>query len=198
MSNPTPAHPTAGASKPFIASQRRIVTGHDSDGNSIIVSDDMAPNIVQPDATPNMAMIDLWETSSTPASNEGNDDAVARKMPLSPPQGGTIFRILEIPPEKERDFSKVAAVFSQWGEGHVLNKRVNRYPTFHQTKTIDYAIVLEGSVWALLDIGETEMHPGDTLIQRGTNHAWANRSDKPARIAFILIDAAPIHHPAAQ
>ena len=86
----SPAVPT----KPYIASQRRIVTGHDSEGNSIFVSDGMAPNIVQPDATPNMAMIDLWETGSSPASNAGVADAANRKMPLSPPKSGTIFRIL--------------------------------------------------------------------------------------------------------
>jgi hypothetical protein len=180
------------AGKPVIKSQRRIVTGHDEQGNSIIVSDEMAPNIVQPDATPNLAMIDLWETTTTPASNAGNEDAASRKMPLSPPSGGSIFRILEIPPEKDRDFSKVGAVFSQWGEKHVLEKKPARYPTFHQTNTLDYAIVLEGEVWALVDIGETLMQQVDVLIQRGTHHAWANRSDKPARIAFVLIDAEPL------
>jgi hypothetical protein len=185
----------AQAEKPVIASQRRIVTGHDSDGNSIILSDAMAPNLVQPDATPNMAMIDLWETASTPASNAGIADAADRKMPLSPPKGGTIFRILVLPPEKERDFSKVGQVFAQWGEKHVLSqkpKKEKRYPTFHETNTIDYAIVLEGEVWALMDIGETLMKTGDILIQRGTHHAFANRSDKPVRIAFVLIDAEPL------
>jgi mannose-6-phosphate isomerase-like protein (cupin superfamily) len=188
----SPAVPT----KPYIASQRRIVTGHDPEGNSIFLSDGMAPNIVQPDATPNMAMIDLWETGSSPASNEGVVDAANRKMPLSPPKSGTIFRILVLPPEKERDFSKVGAVFAQWGEKHVLAQKpekVKRYPTFHETNTLDYAIVLEGEVWALMDIGETLMKPGDVLIQRGTHHAFANRTDKPVRIAFVLIDAAPLH-----
>jgi hypothetical protein len=180
---------------PYIPSQRRIVTGHDAEGNSIIVSDGLAPNLVQPAATPNMAMIDLWETTGSPASNEGNVDAADRKMPLSPPKSGTILRILHLPPEKERDFSKVGEVFAQWGERHVLGKaKPKRYPTFHETNTIDYAIVLEGEVWALMDIGETLMKQGDILIQRGTHHAFANRSDKPVRIAFVLIDAAPLNH----
>jgi uncharacterized cupin superfamily protein len=58
----------------------------------------------------------------------------------------------------------------------------------HTTDTVDYAIILEGEIWALMDEGETLMRAGDVLIQRGTNHAWANRSAKTARIAFVLID----------
>ena len=60
---------------------------------------------------------------------------------------------------------------------------------FHQTDTVDYALVLEGEVYAVLDEDETLMRAGDVLIQRGTHHAWSNRSDKPCRMAFILIDA---------
>ena len=58
----------------------------------------------------------------------------------------------------------------------------------HRTETVDYAIVLEGEIWAVMDEGETLLRAGDVLVQRGTNHAWANRSSKRARIAFILID----------
>jgi uncharacterized cupin superfamily protein len=58
----------------------------------------------------------------------------------------------------------------------------------HRTDTVDYAILLEGEIWAVMDEGETLMRAGDVLIQRGTNHAWANRSNKTARIAFILLD----------
>jgi uncharacterized cupin superfamily protein len=61
-------------------------------------------------------------------------------------------------------------------------------PGRHRTETVDYAIVLEGEIYAVMDEGETLMRAGDVLIQRGTNHAWANRSSKTARIAFVLID----------
>jgi uncharacterized cupin superfamily protein len=67
-----------------------------------------------------------------------------------------------------------------------------RHAGFHKTDTIDYAIVLEGEIVALMDEGEKVMKQGDVLVQRGTNHAWANRTDKPARVAFILIDAQPV------
>jgi uncharacterized cupin superfamily protein len=58
----------------------------------------------------------------------------------------------------------------------------------HRTETVDYAIVLEGEIYAVMDEGEALMRAGDVLIQRGTNHAWANRSGRTARIAFVLID----------
>ena len=72
--------------------------------------------------------------------------------------------------------------------------RSAQHPGFHQTDTLDYAICLEGEVWAVLDEGETLMKAGDVLIQRGTYHAWSNRGDKPCRMAFVLIDAEPLRH----
>ncbi len=178
-------------SKPFIPSHRRIVTGHDMEGRSVILYDGLASNVRQPDATPNLAMIDLWETHCAPASNAGVADAADRPTRLSPPAGGSIFRILVLPPESERNFSSVSDVFAQWGEERVLTGH-NRHPAFHRTNTVDYAIVLEGEVWALMDIGETLMKAGDVLVQRGTNHAWSNRTNAPVRIAFVLIDAQPL------
>ena len=71
----------------------------------------------------------------------------------------------------------------------VPNDSAERHFFFHKTPTVDYAIVLEGEIWALLDEAETCLKTGDVLIQRGTSHSWANRSNRPARMAFILIDA---------
>ena len=62
----------------------------------------------------------------------------------------------------------------------------------HRTRSLDYAIVLSGEIWAIMDDGETRLVGGDMLVQRGTNHAWANRSDEPCIIAFVLIDAKPV------
>ena len=59
-------------------------------------------------------------------------------------------------------------------------------PSRPQGPSLDYAIVVEGEIWALMDVGETLMKAGDLLIQRGTNHAWSNRSDRPARVCFVL------------
>jgi quercetin dioxygenase-like cupin family protein len=61
----------------------------------------------------------------------------------------------------------------------------------HRTETVDVGVVLEGETWLLLDDGsETRVGVGDAVVQRGTNHAWANRSDSPVRMLFVLIDGA--------
>ena len=67
-----------------------------------------------------------------------------------------------------------------------------RHGQMHRTRSLDFAIVLSGEIWAIMDVGEKKMTADDMLVQRGTNHAWANRSDKPCNVAFILIDAKPL------
>jgi uncharacterized cupin superfamily protein len=59
----------------------------------------------------------------------------------------------------------------------------------HRTSTCDYAFVMSGEIVMLLDDSEVTLKAGDILIQQATNHAWVNRSDKPCRIAFVLMDA---------
>jgi quercetin dioxygenase-like cupin family protein len=77
------------------------------------------------------------------------------------------------------------------GAPEALDRASPRHPGFHKTNTIDYVVVLEGEIWALMDEGELLMKAGDVLVQRGTNHAWSNRTDKPAYVMFVLIDAHP-------
>ena len=77
-------------------------------------------------------------------------------------------------------------------EGYVRDLANKRHPGFHKTDTIDYAIVLSGEIYALMDEGEVLLKTGDVLIQRGTNHAWSNRTEQPCCIAFVLIDAEPV------
>jgi mannose-6-phosphate isomerase-like protein (cupin superfamily) len=68
-----------------------------------------------------------------------------------------------------------------------LDRGNPRHPGFHKTSSIDYAIVLSGEIVALIDEGEVILKAGDVLIQRGTNHAWSNRTVEPAYVAFVLI-----------
>ena len=67
-----------------------------------------------------------------------------------------------------------------------------RHAQMHRTDSIDYVIVLSGEIWAIMDVGEAKLVAGDALVQRGTNHAWANRSNDPCIIAFIQIHAQPL------
>ena len=72
-----------------------------------------------------------------------------------------------------------------------------RHANTHRTRTIDYAIVLDGEIDMLLDDSEIHVKAGDVLVQQATNHAWVNNGTKPCRIAFILIDGNTPHGLAA-
>ena len=179
--------------KPVLRRPRRIVTGHDAQGRSVFLQDGAAPNLIQPEHSPNVGMFNLWRLMSIPASNAGDDDAAPANatFTLAPPAGGLTFRIMEFPPDVERNYAAQKEVFKAYGNAEALTHGSQRHPGFHKTQSIDFAIVLEGEIWALMDVGEELMHAGDILIQRGTNHAWANRATKPARVAFILIATEP-------
>ena len=170
---------------------RRIVTGHDAKGKSIIVSDGPSPHVLRISNRDDFALTNLWVTDSAPASNAGNADAAKRTVVLEPPANGTIFRVVEFPPEKSGAPFDRNAAFAAMGADHAMDPDASRHPGMHKTSTVDYAIVLSGEIWALMDEGETLMRAGDCLVQRGTNHAWSNRSDAPCLVAFILVSAAP-------
>ena len=158
---------------------RRFVTGHRR-GKSVFLKGGRTPNIQhRPGGT---VIHEMWATRRTPASNDANKDGAPKGFRLMPPKRGSIFRIIELTPDSKR----YRAAGSR--PDHAVH---GRHPRFHKTATIDYAIVLEGEVHALMDVGERKMKAGDVLIQRGTSHAWANRSRKTCVIAFVLIDADP-------
>ena len=169
---------------------RRVVTGHDSQGRSIIAGDGPSPHTVAISASPAFGMTDLWVTYDAPANNTGASDPAARKIVLEPPPRGPIFRVVEFPPDAQLagKFDRVEA-FEAIGARDALDPDGTRHPGMHRTHSVDYAIVLSGEIWAVMDVGETPLLAGDCLIQRGTNHAWSNRSNAPCLVAFILVDA---------
>ena len=173
---------------------RRVVTGHNAEGKSIFITDAATPHVFQR-STGSAIVMELWETRSTPADNRGNDDAIARGFRLPPPKNGSVFRIIEYPPDRER-LKALAAELARPDDGSgriaAADKSGARHPGFHKTSSIDYAIVLSGEIYALMDEGEVLLKTGDVLIQRGTNHAWSNRTDAPCYVAFVLIDADPV------
>jgi len=176
---------------------RRIVTGHDADGRSVFLSDGAAPAVQVIEAFGGMAVTELWRTDETPALNAGDDDPAGMEKSLEPSPQGSKFRVVEYPPDSVR-FAGAAreAGFSEIGGRHAMVEDATRHPGMHKTATIDYAIVLTGEIWAVMDDGEALMKAGDVLVQRGTSHAWSNRTDEPCRVAFVLIDAVPVDQPA--
>ncbi|UUX97247.1 cupin domain-containing protein [Aquabacterium sp. J223] len=174
---------------------RRIVTGHDDQGRSIVSSDGPAPSVNTNPKRVGYCLTELWNTDSTPAY-VGNDPdpTVQRKLKLEPPPNGTSVRIIEFGPEgdwlQKIDAEGAKVAWGALGTDQASTNRDGRakHPFMHRTESIDYALVLDGEITLVLDEQEVQMKAGDFLVERGTNHAWANRSGRPCRILFVLID----------
>jgi mannose-6-phosphate isomerase-like protein (cupin superfamily) len=170
---------------------RRIVTATDENGKSYFLSDGMAGNIKEMAGMEGLYLTDLWETTGPRANNKGTADAASRPVHLEPPDGGSILRIVEFPPDRNwRGKRDVSGAFSSIGAGHAPVVG-HGDPMMHITNTVDYIVVLQGVIYAVMDKAETLLRPGDVLIQRGTNHSWHNRSEQPCVIAAILVSADP-------
>ena len=172
-----------------LPSIRRIVTGLDADGRSRIVEDAPATSIRTVAERPGYRAVNVWRTEETPA-RIGALDTTSGHKGILPPKNGTILRIIDFPPEPKDPQELNRMLHATFGGIYddAAHDKGARHPGMHTTETVDYAIILEGEIWAVMDEGETLMRAGNVLIQRGTNHAWANRSAKTARIAFVLID----------
>jgi quercetin dioxygenase-like cupin family protein len=151
-----------GQRAPALRPPRRVVTGHDADGRSVVLDDGGAP---RSHTVPGATFHELWNTAATPAPVGPSEPREPTERPLvTPPDAnGTIIRIVDLEPG-------------------------SRSP-MHRTETIDYGIVLAGEILLVLDDGsETPLAAGDVVVQRGTDHAWVNPGIGPARMAFVLVD----------
>jgi mannose-6-phosphate isomerase-like protein (cupin superfamily) len=170
---------------------RRVVTGHDAEGRSVILKDGVSPNSYVLEKAGGLQLTELWETTSSPADNAGGADAAEHERRIEPKGGGTVFRIIAYPPDSVRlKTIKPEEHFSSMG-AQAADAATRRHPGMHKTDTVDYAIVLSGEIVAVMDEGEVLLHAGDCLIQRGTSHAWSNRTQEPCVIAFVLVAAKP-------
>lgn len=175
---------------------RRIVTGHDEQGRAVFQEDGATPRVVRIGGEIGPLFHEVWNTRETPARiDRASGEPAESGISLAPPTQGTRIRVLDIPPEDERlgamSAEDAKAHFAEVGAGDASSHTddgSSRHHLMHRTETIDYGIVLEGEVTLILDVGETVVRAGDIVIQRGTNHGWANRSGRNCRIAFILID----------
>ena len=140
---------------------RRIVTGHDAAGRSVVLSDAPTPRTLDIGSA---AFHEIWITAQTPAPIDAEEpEPTDRPVRTPPPDNGVTVRFTEMAPGAESPM--------------------------HRTETVDVGVVLEGETWLLLDDGsETRVGVGDAVVQRGTNHAWANRSERLVRMLFVLID----------
>lgn len=173
-------------------SVRRVVTGHDTSGKAIVLSDGAPPHITRPAQQPGLAFYELWNTRACPAPVAATEaEPTDLHRDTAPPPNGTVIRIVDIPPEgaKGPEFDKETArkLFEQVGLGDNAEHTIpGRHPLMHRTESIDYGIVLEGQIVLLLDDEEVVLEQGDIVVQRGTIHAWTNRTDRITRMLFVL------------
>lgn len=166
---------------------RRVVTGHDGTGKAVVLMDGEAPRVSVREAS-GIGSALLWVTDSTPPDLSGQTDAGDREIGVAPPPGGSIFRIVEFPPEKAVGEVRSEDMMKEMGL-QFQGEEPPRHPGMHRTESIDFGVVMSGEIDMLLDDSEVHLKAGDVVVQRGTNHAWANRGDEPCKIAFVLIDA---------
>ncbi len=141
---------------------RRVITGHTPGGRSVVVSD--AQTTTFDIGSGHMTLYDIWSVAEVPAPVEANQaDPTDIPLNFELPSSGVRVRFLDIPP----DATAPAGM--------------------HRTESIDVAIVIEGEMCMPLDDQEVVLHRGDVLIQRGTNHAWVNRSAEICRMLYVII-----------
>jgi quercetin dioxygenase-like cupin family protein len=151
---------------------RRVITGHDDKKVAKVILEGPATNTKTP--REGVASTLLWCTDQMPADiavGEKAEDMGARILGTAPPANGSRFIIMEFAP----------GIASE----------------MHRTETIDYIVVLSGEIEMDMDDSTVKLRAGDVMVQRGTHHAWVNRSKEPARMAIVLLDAKPlgIGHP---
>ena len=169
---------------------RRIITGHNQNGKSIITLDGPPARSIGEDVG---GLFELWNTDGCDITSTDQIDRADEDILLSPSSGGTKFRYFQINPlpegVPEEMMQEIAAdAFEKIGAAH-HRVDTSKHPAMHKTKTIDYIILLKGDVTLILDEEEVDLRPFDVVVQRGTNHAWVNNGSEPALLIAVLIDS---------
>jgi mannose-6-phosphate isomerase-like protein (cupin superfamily) len=152
-----------------MSAPRRVVTGHTPQGVSVVLSDGPVP-VSRDLPDDGVSFHEVWNTEGAPARITAVEpsEPTQRTLAVPPPPLGTKIRVNEFAPGR-------------------LDARGLQSPV-HRTASVDYGIVLEGEITLVLDDSEVTLRAGDIVVQRGTDHAWANRGDVPARVVFVLVD----------
>ena len=169
---------------------RRVVTGHDEEGKSIVVLDGPPAKSIGEDVG---GLFELWNTDGNLINTKDRIDRADDEILLSPPKNGSKFRYFQVNPTPEGVPMDVlqnmaADAFEKIGASH-HRIDTSKHPAMHKTDTIDYIILLEGDVTLILDKEEVVIKPHDVVVQRGTNHAWVNNGNNPALLIAVLIDS---------
>ncbi len=173
----------------------RVVTGHDAHGRAVVAQRGPLPTVVELAAIPGTVFHEVWSTTGAPAPVDNGPDPTTGPLSLPPPRHGTRIRFVDIPPDTAEFLAQGAAVmkdaFAEIGDESASTVEAKSpHPLMHRTESVDYGVVIDGELTLVLDEGEVPLRAGSVVVQRGTNHAWANRSGRPCRMLFVLVDGA--------
>ena len=177
------AYATASA-----ADVRRVVTGLDAANKAGVLFDS---RLTLDPGKSGLPAANVWITDSSPPGFSFKDDSAARPIGLSPPDNGTVIRVVEFPPLDPAAEAKMAPDFMMKVVGDHAPARglPVKHPLMHRTRTVDYAIIMSGEIDMMLDQETVHVKAGDVVVQQATNHAWINRGKEPCRIIFVLMDS---------
>ena len=172
---------------------RRIVCIEEN-GRSRAIADGPSPDVRTDPARPGFSSTRIWVSDRTPARIGGVRETLDAPHTLEPPPGGSVCRIVTFPPDSgyagKAGAREVQSYFTAMGSpGASTYSPEAPHPYMQRTRTLEFCLVLEGEITLVLDTAEVELKAGDTVVQRGTNHAWSNRSNRPCTIAFSSHDA---------
>jgi mannose-6-phosphate isomerase-like protein (cupin superfamily) len=178
---------------------RRIVCLDDANGESRAISDAPSPDVRVDPARPGFESTRIWVTDRSPARMKVDGKPILDTLDLphtiEPPPGGSVCRMVTFPPDdgwRSRVSARdVQAFFESMGSPAASTGGSGApHPYMQRTRTLDFCLVIEGEITLVLDTAEVQLKAGDTVVQRGTNHAWSNRSGKPCLVAFSSHDGA--------
>ncbi len=178
---------------------KRVVTGHDQDGKSVVLMEGEPPRVSEVRNLPGLRLCEIWVTDANPRVPVNGEDPTVTMKDFIAPLGGTRFRINFFPPDAqvgemaekgEIDLAQAGAELAA-AMPDLAAALEPEHMGMHTTDTIDYNIVLAGEIWCELDDGvEAHLKFGDCLVQCGTRHAWRNKGTETCIMASTMVGAA--------
>lgn len=171
----------------------RVITGHDADGKAIFTSNGPLSTIRELESIPGMIFHEVWEMSGTPPVIDDGADPTPGPLAHQAPNNGNRIRFVDFPPDESylaEAEARMKGLFNEVNDvAAFTGKGDSPHPMMHRAEAIDYCIVIEGEMTLVLDDSEVLLKPGSVVVQRGANHAWANRSGRMCRMLYIQINA---------
>ena len=167
----------------------------DEGQRSTIIADAPSPDLRTDPARPGFSIARMWVTDRTPIRLKDVRESLHLPHTCVPPRGGSTCYVVTFPPDAswrgKVGAAEVAAYFQRMGAPEISTGSATApHPYMQKAAALDFCLVLDGEITLVLDTEEVHLKAGDTVVQRGTNHAWSNRSDRPCVIAFSSHDAA--------